>query len=67
MLNSGDVAHNDESRELCNLLIAVVSDEFDKFMGRASLEAQLALAAICKGAREVLQVTSLIHPPPAVV
>ena len=44
---------------MLNLLIAIVSDEFDKFMERASLEAQLALAAICKDARDVMQVTSL--------
>eukprot|EP01050_Picozoa_sp_SAG11_P019224 SAG11_NODE_3029_length_2753_cov_8.497739_3_plen_157_part_00 len=44
---------------MLNLLIAVVSDEFDKFMERASLEAQLALGGMCKDAREVLQVTSL--------
>ena len=41
---------------LLNLLIAIVSDEFDQFMERASLEAQLALAAMCKEAREVLAV-----------
>ena len=45
---------------LLNLLIAIVSDEFDQFMERASLEAQLALAAMCKEAREVL--TVCFHP-----
>ena len=44
---------------LLNLLIAIVSDEFDQFMERASLEAQLALAAMCKEAREVLAVCFL--------
>ena len=41
---------------LLNLLIAIVSDEFDQFMERASLEAQLALAGMCKEAREVMAV-----------
>ena len=38
---------------LLNLLIAIVSDEFDQFMERANLEAQLALASMCKEAQQV--------------
>ena len=38
---------------LLNLLIAIVSDEFDHFMERANLEAQLALASMCKEAQQV--------------
>ena len=41
---------------MLNLLIAIVSDEFEQFTERADLEAQLALAAICEEARHVLQV-----------
>ena len=44
---------------LLNLLIAIVSDEFDQFMERAGLEAQLALAGMCKEAREVTAVRIL--------
>jgi hypothetical protein len=47
---------------LLNLLIAIVPDEFDQFMERASLEAQLALAAMCKEAREVLAVRAQKAP-----
>jgi len=43
---------------MLNLLIAIVSDEFEQFMERADLEAQLALAAICEEARQVLQVST---------
>ena len=40
---------------MLNLLIAIVSDEFEQFMERADVEAQLALAAMCEEARQVLQ------------
>ena len=44
---------------LLNLLIAIVSDEFDQFMERAGLEAQLAKAGMCKEAREVMAVRAV--------
>ena len=48
---------------LLNLLIAIVSDEFDQFMERAGLEAQLAKAGMCKEAREVMAVRTVALPP----
>ena len=45
---------------MLNLLIAIVSDEFEQFMGRADLEEQLALAGICEDARHVLQVQPVL-------
>ena len=47
---------------LLNLLIAIVSDEFDQFMERAGLEAQRAVAAICKEARDVMALNPASHP-----
>lgn len=47
---------------MLNLLIAIVSDEFEQFMERAELEAQLALAAICEEARCVLRIAPNTRP-----
>ena len=38
---------------LLNLLIAIVSDEFDRYMERAPIEAQLAMGLLCQEARQV--------------
>jgi hypothetical protein len=47
---------------LLNLLIAIVSDEFDQFMERAGLEAQLAVASICREARDVMELNPATRP-----
>ena len=52
---------------MLNLLIAIVSDEFEQFMERADLEAQLAVAGICEEARQVLQVQPLIYSDPSIM
>eukprot|EP01043_Picozoa_sp_COSAG02_P023738 COSAG02_NODE_1275_length_13506_cov_8.845603_18_plen_1068_part_00 len=47
---------------MLNLLIAIVSDEFEQFMERAHLEAQLALATICEEARCVRRINHKNRP-----
>ena len=48
---------------LLNLLIAIVSAEFDSYTERAELESLFALGEICQEARVVHKLDARLHPP----